>query len=35
MPVPEPASWISFIIGFGLIGLLRRGASARVLRHQD
>jgi hypothetical protein len=23
-PVPEPTSWISFIIGFGLIGLMRR-----------
>ncbi len=28
--VPEPASWISFIVGFGLIGLGRRAARNRT-----
>ncbi|WP_404711751.1 PEP-CTERM sorting domain-containing protein [Sphingomonas sp. MMS24-J13] len=31
-PVPEPASWISFIIGFGLIGFTRRRPAAGGLR---
>jgi hypothetical protein len=31
-PVPEPASWMSFIIGFGLIGFLRRRAIVQDRR---
>jgi hypothetical protein len=31
-PVPEPASWIGFIIGFGLIGLARRRSVAGASR---